>query len=90
MPAQHGSYFDAEFVSDTWTKADVEVTQHCWRRPPAAVVAEFSAAGFVIDAITEARPSEEALRRFPAELGPLTDVPSFIVYRLRSGLGDSR
>ena len=57
---------DVELVSDTWTKADVEVTQHFWRRPLAAVMAEFAAAGFVIDAITEARPSAEAVRRFAA------------------------
>ncbi|WP_308014832.1 class I SAM-dependent methyltransferase [Nocardia coffeae] len=84
MDTQQGSYFDAELVSDTWIKSDVEVTQYFWRRPLAAVMAEFSAAGFVIDAITESRPSAEALQRFPAELGPLTDVPSFIIYRLRS------
>jgi SAM-dependent methyltransferase len=83
-PGQRGGYFDTELVSDTWTKAGIEVTQHFWRRPLAAMTAEFSAAGFVIDAITEAKPSAEALRRFPDELGPLTETPSFIVYRLRA------
>ncbi len=84
LAGQRGAYFDTELVSDTWTKADVEVTQHFWRRPLATTMAEFAAAGFVIDAIAEARPSSEALQRFPAELGPVRDVPSFIVYRLRS------
>nr|WP_216896311.1 class I SAM-dependent methyltransferase [Nocardia alni] len=84
LAGQHDDYFDTRLVSDTWTKADVEVTQHFWRRPLAAVMAEFAAAGFVIDAITEARPSSEALQRFPVELGPVSDVPTFIVYRLRS------
>lgn len=67
MPAMASHLLpDVELVSDTWTKADVEVTQHFWRRPLAAVMAEFAAAGFVIDAITEARPSAEAVRRFAA------------------------
>ena len=31
-------YFDTELVSDTWRKADVEVTQQFWRRPLAAAL----------------------------------------------------
>src|SRR5665213_331992 len=33
LPGQQGGYFDTELVSDTWTKAGVEVTQHFWSRP---------------------------------------------------------
>ena len=33
VPSQRGGYFEKELVSDTWTKDDVEVTQHFWRRP---------------------------------------------------------
>lgn len=33
LPTQRGGYFEHELVSDTWTKADVTVTQRFWRRP---------------------------------------------------------
>ena len=33
LSSQNGGYFDTELVSDTWTKADVVVTQWYWRRP---------------------------------------------------------
>jgi SAM-dependent methyltransferase len=81
-PHQRGSYFDTELVSDTWRKADVEVTQHFWRRPLAAVLGAFADAGFKVDRVAEPQPSAEALRLFPGELEPLVGVPMFIIYRL--------
>lgn len=38
LPGQRGGYFDTTLVSDTWRKADIEVTQRFWRRPLAAAV----------------------------------------------------
>jgi SAM-dependent methyltransferase len=81
-PHQRGGYFDTELVSDTWRKADVEVTQHFWRRPLAAVLGTFADAGFRVDRVAEPQPSAEALRLFPDDLGIVVGVPSFIVYRL--------
>ena len=81
-PGRRGGYFDTELVSDTWRKADVEVTQQFWRRPLAAVFAAFADAGFKVDRIAEPQPSAEALERFPDDLGPVAGVPMFIVYRL--------
>ena len=83
LPSQRGGYFDTELVSDTWTKAGVEVTQHFWRRPLSEVAGSFADSGFVIERIAEAQPSAEALHRFPAELVPEAGLPGFIVYRLR-------
>ncbi|MFJ6216718.1 class I SAM-dependent methyltransferase [Streptomyces sp. NPDC092296] len=83
LPGRQGGYFETELVSDTWRKADVEVTQHFWRRPLAATVDAFAEAGFAVDRVVEPQPSPEALRRFPVELGGLVGVPVFIVYRLR-------
>ena len=80
--SQRGGYFDTELVSDTWSKGDVEVTQHFWRRPLAAVFGAFADAGFMVDRVAEPRPSAEALRLFPDELGDFAGVPLFIVYRL--------
>lgn len=82
LSSQRGGYFDTELVSDTWRKAEVEVTQRFWRRPLGAVVDAFADAGFVIDRVAEARPSAEALRRWPDELAEVAAAPSFIVYRL--------
>ena len=82
LPGQHGGYFDTELVSDTWRKGEVEVTQRFWRRPLAAVTDAFAEAGFVLDRIVEARPSADALRRWPSELAGPAVAPSFIVYRL--------
>ena len=82
LPGQRGGYFDTELVSDTWRKADVEVSQQFWRRPLGAVVGAFADAGFVVDRMAEARPSAEALRLFPDDLTDTAERPSFIVYRL--------
>jgi len=72
-------------VSDTWRKADVEVTQRFWRRPLADCVNAFADAGFLTDRIIEARPSDDALARWPEELTGAAGVPTFIVYRLKLG-----
>ncbi len=83
LPGQQGGYFDTELVSDHWTKAGVEVTQRFWRRPLSAVIDDFADAGFAVDRVVEAQPSPAAVARFPDDLGPVTGVPWFIVYRLR-------
>ena len=83
LPGQHGGYFDTELVTDTWRKADVEVSQQFWKRPLSAVADAFAEAGFVIDRVAEPQPSQEALKRYPSELASIAGVPTFIVYRLR-------
>jgi SAM-dependent methyltransferase len=83
LPSQQGGYFDTELVTDTWRKADVEVSQRFWKRPLSAVANAFADAGFGIDRIAEPRPSPEALERYPAELADIADIPNFIVYRLK-------
>jgi len=82
LPGQRGGYFDTELVSETWHKGGVEVSQQFWRRPLGAVFGAFADAGFVVDRIAEAQPSEEAVRLFPDDLADVVGVPSFIVYRL--------
>jgi hypothetical protein len=73
LPRQQGGYFETELLSETWRKADVEVTQHLWRRPVGIMVEAFADAGFVVDRVIEAQPSTDALRRFPDELAPPLD-----------------
>jgi SAM-dependent methyltransferase len=79
---QRGGYFDTELVSDTWRKADVQVTQQFWHRPLAAILSAFADAGFKVDRVAEPQPSAEALELFPDDLGAVVGVPVFIVYRL--------
>jgi SAM-dependent methyltransferase len=81
-PHAQGGYYDTELASDKWRKADVEVIQHFWHRPLAAVFGAFADAGFMVDRIAEPQPSPEALRRFPEDLAMVVGVPWFIVYRL--------
>ena len=83
LPSQQGGYFDTELVTETWRKADVEVSQQFWRRPLSAIADAFADAGFVIDRIAEPQPSQEALERYPSELAGIVGMPTFIVYRLR-------
>lgn len=83
LPGQRGGYFDTELVQDTWEKGGVCVTQRFWRRPLAAAVDAFAAAGFVLERVAEPQPSSAALQRFPDELDRIVGVPCFIVYRLR-------
>lgn len=84
LEGQRGGYFDTELVSDTWRKADVEVTQAFWRRPLGATINAFANAGFVLDRVAEPQPSSESVRRFPDDLVQVVGVPNFIVYRLRT------
>jgi SAM-dependent methyltransferase len=83
LPSQKGGYFETELVSDTWTKADVVVTQRYWRRPLSAAVDAFADQGLAIERIVEAQPSAEAVRRFPEDLTQVVGIPWFIVYFLR-------
>lgn len=82
LPGQRGGYFDTELVTDSWRKADVEVTQQFWRRPLSATLDAFADAGFMVDRVAEPQPSAQARERFPGQLTPLVGVPTFIVYRL--------
>ena len=82
LPSQRGGYFKTELVSDTWNKADVEVTQYFWRRPLSAVTDAFADAGFSVERTVEPQPGPSALERFPEALAGLAGVPSFIVYRI--------
>ncbi len=65
LAGQQGGYFDTELVTDTWRKADAEVTQQFWRRPLAATVNTFGDAGLAVDRIIELGPTHR-----PGPAGP--------------------
>ncbi|MBC7300903.1 MULTISPECIES: class I SAM-dependent methyltransferase [Nocardia] len=74
-----GSYFDTGWVQQRWSCG---ITHRFWRQPLQTWCAEFTAAGFTIDAITEHQPASEMARTHPAEYDTLTHQPGFIAYRL--------
>ena len=76
-------YFETGVLEDTWTKDGVTVANRYWRRPLGEAVEHFADAGFIVERIREARPTREALERFP-ELDDALSQPSFIGYLLRS------
>lgn len=74
-----GSYFADERVFETWN-AGWEVN---FRRVPLeTLVADFSAAGFVIDALVEPRPAASMEVAHPETYRKLMTRPGFIAFRL--------
>ncbi|WP_280202441.1 class I SAM-dependent methyltransferase [Nocardia cyriacigeorgica] len=86
--ATDGSYFDTGWTEQKWSCG---ITHRFWHQPLQAWCAEFTTAGFVIDAITEHQPSPEMAHTHPAEYQTLTRQPGFIAYRLtKPSTGDTR
>ncbi|WP_429429114.1 methyltransferase domain-containing protein [Nocardia sp. GAS34] len=79
-----GSYFDTGWVEQKWSCG---ITHRFWHQPLQAWCAEFTAAGFTIDAITEHQPTTDMARTHPVEHETLTRRPGFIAYRLTTGRG---
>ena len=77
--ADGGSYFDTRHVEQTWSGG---MRHRYWRQPLQAWVAEFTAAGFTIDHLTEHRPCPEMAQRHPSEYAKLSREPGFIAFRL--------
>jgi hypothetical protein len=74
-----GSYFDTGWIEQKWSCG---IAHRFWHQPLQAWCAEFTAAGFAIDAITEHQPPAEMARTHPAECETLARQPGFIAYRL--------
>lgn len=74
-----GSYFTTEVIEETWNRG---WHVRYWRMPLTEVVAQFFTAGFVIEALQEARPAPEMATAFPADFDKLTRQPGFIAFRL--------
>ncbi|WP_081706478.1 methyltransferase domain-containing protein [Nocardia sp. CNY236] len=81
-----GGYFDTGWVEQEWSCG---ITHRFWRQPLQAWCAEFTTAGFTIDAITEHQPSAAMARTHPAEYDTLTRQPGFIAFRLTSFIGSA-
>ncbi len=76
---QGGSYFDVTVVEETWSRGWIV---RYWRLPLTQIVAEFTAAGFVVERLVEPRPAPEMASRYPDEYRELNAEPGFIAFRL--------
>ena len=74
-----GSYFTVEQVTERWSRGWLV---SYWRQPLEATCAEFTHAGFLIEAIREPTPSEAFRRRDPDDAERLSNEPGFIVFSL--------
>jgi SAM-dependent methyltransferase len=74
-----GSYFDVAVIEETWSRGwDVRY----WRMPLADVVGECTDAGFLVERLTEPRPTPEMAVQFPEHYAQLRHQPGFIALRL--------
>jgi SAM-dependent methyltransferase len=78
-----GSYFETSLIEETWKRG---WRVRYWRLPLSQLASEFSEAGFVIDSIAEARPSEDVADRYPDEYDTLSKEPGFIAFQLTKRL----
>jgi ubiquinone/menaquinone biosynthesis C-methylase UbiE len=78
-------YFATFQLDDRWDKGGEIMEMRYWRRPLHAMVAAISAAGFVIDEITEPLPLIEARERFPADYKLLSTQPQFLFFAAHRG-----
>lgn len=75
------NYFDTEVVRMEWRGFDRRVNMPSYRRPLEAVVTPLLNAGFVLERLLEAKPTEEFHRADPAEYEELSRRPGFLCIR---------
>jgi SAM-dependent methyltransferase len=75
-------YFSTELVIDTWRGFGIPVEMPSYRRSLEDMVTPMANAGFVIDRITEPRPTETCRQQDPRAYDRLSKRPGFICLRL--------
>lgn len=73
-------YFATFQLDDCWEKGGEVMEMRYWRRPLHAMTEALSAAGFIIDIVSEPRPLPEARDRFPADYKLLSTQPQFLFF----------
>jgi SAM-dependent methyltransferase len=76
-----GSYFDTAVVEEAW---DDGWSVRYRRQPLERTLAEFTAAGFVLDRLVEPRPIAELATGHPDRDAGISSRPSFIAFQLRT------
>ncbi len=80
-------YFGTFQLDDCWEKGGETLEMRYWRRPLHAMTEALSAAGFIIDVISEPRPLPEARERFPADYQLLSTQPQFLFFAVHRSDG---
>jgi SAM-dependent methyltransferase len=75
-----GSYFTEEPVTETWSKG---WTITAWRLPLSRLTGEFADAGFVIERLVEPLPDPAMASSHPHTFEVLSNMPAFVLFRLR-------
>jgi ubiquinone/menaquinone biosynthesis C-methylase UbiE len=78
-------YFATFQLDDRWEKGGEIMEMRYWRRPLHAMTEALSAAGFVIDTISEPLPLQTARERFPREYKLLSTQPQFLFLAAHRG-----
>ena len=77
-----GDYFETVFVSEEWKGfSDQPITMSFYRRPLSAITEALIDAGFVIERLSEARPTEAFREIAPDSYERIRTYPSFLCIR---------
>jgi SAM-dependent methyltransferase len=80
------SYFETRLVSEQWGMRGEPVTVSFYIRPLSAITGALAQAGFIIERMTEARPTEDFRRADPEGYARCMENPSFLLVRARRSL----
>jgi hypothetical protein len=76
---RHGSYFETRVVDERWSKG---WRMRYWLQPLEQTCAELHDAGFLIERLTEPRPTARAATIDPADFARLQSSPGFLALRV--------
>jgi SAM-dependent methyltransferase len=78
-----GSYFESRLVTETWHMNGEPFSISFYRRPLRAITEALAQAGFVIERMTEALPTEDYRLADPEGYAKCLENPSFLCVRAR-------
>ncbi|HWO59972.1 MAG TPA: class I SAM-dependent methyltransferase [Umezawaea sp.] len=87
LAGEKPNYFQTRNRSEEWTMGGETVRLSFWDRPLHAMTDAFTAAGFLIDVISEPPPAPDARDRFPEDFREITGTSflGFLFFVLRAG-----
>ncbi len=78
-----GSYFETRLLTEEWKMGGEPYSVSFYRRPLDAITGALAQAGFIIERLTEARPTAEYAQAAPESYARQKDRPSFLCIRAR-------
>jgi len=76
-------YFAVDQITESWNKGGRDFPVTFWRRPLTAMTSAITAPGFVIESISEPKPTPELAQRDASAYRLLLTKPAFLFFRLR-------